>query len=112
MTEITIGGATGAALLGPLAVDPAHRANGVGTQLMTQALEAARSSGTALVVLVGDEPYYGRFGFKPVPFGQIVFPGPVNPARILACELKGWRVRLLSRSRRRRTVESEVKSID
>ena len=55
---------------------------------MTQALEAARSSGTALVVLVGDEPYYGRFGFKPVPFGQIVFPGPVNPARILACELK------------------------
>ena len=75
MTEITIGGATGAALLGPVAVEPAHRANGVGTTLVTQALEAARSSGTALVVLVGDEPYYGRFGFKAVPFGQIVFPG-------------------------------------
>jgi predicted N-acetyltransferase YhbS len=88
MTEITIGGATGAALLGPVAVEPAHRANGVGTTLVTQALEAARSSGTALVVLVGDEPYYGRFGFTAVPFGQIVFPGPVNPARILACKLK------------------------
>lgn len=88
MTEITIGGTTGAALLGPLAVDRAHGGNGIGTKLVTQALEAARSSGTALVTLVGDELYYGRFGFKPVPFGQIVFPGPVNPARILACELK------------------------
>ncbi len=88
MTEITIGGATGAALLGPLAVDPAHGGNGIGTQLMTQALEAARGGGTVLVILVGDEPYYGRFGFKHVPFGQIVFPGPVNPARILAHELK------------------------
>ena len=39
-----------------------------------------------VVVLVGDKPYYGRFGFEPVPPGQIAFPGPVNPARILARE--------------------------
>jgi predicted N-acetyltransferase YhbS len=88
ITEIIIGGRAGAALLGPVAVDPEHRGHGLGTKLMTEALAAARAGGTALVVLVGDDPYYGRFGFKAVPAGQIVFPGPVNPARILACELK------------------------
>jgi predicted N-acetyltransferase YhbS len=88
MTEIMIGRRPGAALLGPVAVDPDHRGLGVGTKLMTEALSAARKAGTALVILVGDDPYYGRFGFKAVPPGQIVFPGPVNPARILACELQ------------------------
>ncbi len=88
MTEITIGGRAGAALLGPVAVEPEHRGLGLGTKLMTEALAAARAGDTALVVLVGDAPYYGRFGFKAVAPGQIVFPGPVNPARILACELK------------------------
>ena len=39
-------------------------------------------------MLVGDEPYYGRFGFKPVPRGAITFPGPVDSARILAAELE------------------------
>jgi predicted N-acetyltransferase YhbS len=88
MTEVAIGGVTGAALLGPVVVEPQHRGLGLGTKLVTEALSAARAGGTALVILVGDEPYYGRFGFKAVPAGQIVFPGPVNPARILACELK------------------------
>ncbi len=41
-----------------------------------------------LVVLVGDEPYYGRFGFRPVPPGQITLPGPVDPRRLLAAELE------------------------
>lgn len=88
MTEITIGGRPGAALLGPVAVDPDHRNIGLGTKLMNEAIEAARVGGTSLVVLVGDDPYYGRFGFKVVPAGQIVFPGPVNPARLLVRELK------------------------
>jgi predicted N-acetyltransferase YhbS len=87
MTEVAIGGVVGAALLGPVAVDPQHRGLGVGTKLVTAALSAARTGGTQLVILVGDEPYYGRFGFKALPPGQIFFPGPVNPARILACEL-------------------------
>lgn len=88
MTEITIGGTPGAALLGPVAVDPDHRGLGLGTKLMSEALSVARDGGTALVVLVGDQPYYGRFGFNAVAPGQIVFPGPVNPARVLACELR------------------------
>jgi predicted N-acetyltransferase YhbS len=47
----------------------------------------ARAEGFALVILVGDMPYYARFGFKPVSPGQIVLPGPVDPARLLALEL-------------------------
>lgn len=87
LTQIKIGGVGGAVLLGPIAVDPEWAGKGFGRRLITEALEEMRSAGVALVVLVGDEPYYGRLGFKPVSPGQIVFPGPVNPARILACEL-------------------------
>ena len=55
--------------------------------LVAQALEDARSAGISLVVLVGDEPYYGRLGFRRIPRGQIVLPGPVDPERLLAAEL-------------------------
>ena len=61
---------------------------GYGRALVAEALEAARKAKVRLIVLVGDEPYYGRFGFKPVPPGQIMLPGPVNPARLLAAELE------------------------
>ena len=87
LTDISIGGKPGAALLGPLAVDPDFRGQGFGRKLITEAIDAMKASGVALVILVGDEPFYGRFGFKPVPAGQIVFPGPVAPRRILAGEL-------------------------
>ncbi len=87
MSEIVIGGTPGALLLGPLVVAPEYAGQGYGRGLVTDALEDARASGIRLVVLVGDEPYYGRFGFKPVKPGTILFPGPVNPARILAAEL-------------------------
>ncbi|MBK9079814.1 MAG: N-acetyltransferase [Hyphomicrobium sp.] len=87
ITVATIGGVPGAALLGPVAVDPEFRGQGYGRQLVSEALDALKAAGFSLVVLVGDEPYYGRFGFKPVPFKSIAFPGPVNPARILAVEL-------------------------
>jgi predicted N-acetyltransferase YhbS len=88
MTEVMIGGTSNATLLGPLAVDPNFRDQGYGRKLVAEAVEEMRASGVALVVLVGDEPYYARFGFKSVPPGQIVFPGPVNPTRILAAELQ------------------------
>jgi predicted N-acetyltransferase YhbS len=88
MTEVSIGGVTGAVLLGPLAVDPEFRGQGYGRKLAAEVMHDMKAAGVAVVVLVGDEPYYGRFGFKPVPPGSIVFPGPVNPARTLAAELK------------------------
>lgn len=87
MTAITIGGRGDALLLGPLAVAPEVAGKGFGRALVTEALDAARASGIQLIVLVGDEPYYGRFGFKPIPPGAITMPGPVNPKRLLAVEL-------------------------
>jgi predicted N-acetyltransferase YhbS len=85
--DVTIGGVGGALLLGPLAVDPDFAGQGFGRQLIAEALEAAKADGVRLVVLVGDEPYYGRFGFRPVPPGQIMLPGPVDARRLLAAEL-------------------------
>lgn len=87
LTPVCIGADGGAVLLGPIAVDPAFTGKGFGRRLISEALDEMRAAGVSLVILVGDEPYYGRFGFKPVAIGQITFPGPVNPARILACEL-------------------------
>lgn len=88
MTEIEIGGKTGALLLGPLAVDPEHANAGYGRALINVACEAAQSARSQLVILVGDEPYYQRCGFRAVAREQISFPGPVDPNRILSRELK------------------------
>jgi predicted N-acetyltransferase YhbS len=55
--------------------------------LVEAGLTRAKAEGFRLVLLVGDMPYYGRFGFEPVPPGQITLPGPVDPARVLALEL-------------------------
>jgi predicted N-acetyltransferase YhbS len=87
-TEASIGGRGGALLLGPLSVGPAHANRGYGRGLVAQALEEARAAGIALVVLVGDEPYYARLGFRRVNRGRIVMPGPVDPDRLLAAELR------------------------
>jgi predicted N-acetyltransferase YhbS len=76
-----------ALVLGPLTVEPAFEGRGIGAALMTRSLDAARERGHALVLLVGDEPYYARFGFRRVPPGRLVLPGPVNPDRFLAAEL-------------------------
>jgi predicted N-acetyltransferase YhbS len=86
LTAITIGEAK-ALLLGPLTVEPPFRQHGIGAALIERALAEARQRGHRLVLLVGDEPYYGRAGFKRVAKGQIILPGPVDPARILAAEL-------------------------
>ena len=74
-------------MLGPLTVDPAFENRGIGAALIRRAIDAAKDQGHALVLLVGDEPYYGRFGFKRIPRGQLELPGPVNPDRFLALEL-------------------------
>ena len=75
-------------MLGPLAVDPEFTGQGYGRRLVAESLEKAKALGLKLIVLVGDEPYYGRLGFKRVPPGQILLPGPVDPARILATALE------------------------
>lgn len=87
MTPIAAG-AGRALLLGPLAVRPAFKNLGIGRRLVKIALDVARQQGWTLVILVGDAPYYAPLGFsKVVPRGQIAMPRPVDPARLLACEL-------------------------
>ena len=81
-------GETKALLLGPLTVEPAFREHGVGQALIERALAEAKAKGHRLVILVGDEPYYGKCGFKRVPPGRATMPGPVDPARLLVAELE------------------------
>jgi predicted N-acetyltransferase YhbS len=81
-------GATKALLLGPLTIEPPFRSRGIGQKLIVRALEEATRQGHRLVVLVGDEPYYGRSGFKPAAKGRIAMPGPVDPDRLLVAELQ------------------------
>jgi predicted N-acetyltransferase YhbS len=87
MTPICIG-ETKALLLGPLTVEPPFRAHGIGTGLIARALADAKAAGHKLVLLVGDEPFYGKIGFKRIAKGQVKMPGPVDPARLLVAELK------------------------
>ena len=86
MTEIRIG-SKAALLLGPLTVEPAFQSLGIGVTLMEASIRASRSAGHDLVILVGDEPFYGRIGFRRVPPGKVVLPGPVDPSRLLVLEL-------------------------
>jgi predicted N-acetyltransferase YhbS len=75
-----------ALVLGPLAVDPACRELGIGAALMHQALAAARARGHAAVILLGDEPYYARFGFSAGKTAELSLPGPFERERLLAIE--------------------------
>jgi len=84
---VNIGGVPGL-MLGPLAVVPAIRGQGVGINLMKRGLEDAREMGFRLVILVGDQNYYVKVGFGPVPPGRLTMPGPVDPSRLLYRELE------------------------
>lgn len=83
MTPISLSGENGY-LLGPLATDPAFRNKGAGRLLVSEAskLALAREQGN-FVLLVGDAPYYQPLGYVPAIAGGVVFPGPVDPERIL-----------------------------
>ncbi len=81
-------GETPALMLGPLTVDPAFENRGIGGALLRRCIETARDGGHALMLLVGDEPYYSRFGFRRIPARQLELPGPVNPDRFLALALE------------------------
>ena len=80
-------GDTPALMLGPLTVEPPFRSRGVGRMLLDRSLSDAKAKGHRLVILVGDEAYYSRVGFKAVPKGRMTMPGPVDYTRLLVIEL-------------------------
>ena len=81
-------GGTRALVLGPLAVDPSCRELGVGAALMTDALAAAKARGHGAVILLGDAPYYARFGFSALKTSELSLPGPFERDRLLGLELR------------------------
>jgi predicted N-acetyltransferase YhbS len=87
-TAISIGDKSGALLLGPLAVDPASVGTGIGRAMVKDGLSRACSKNYGLVVLVGDLDYYQQLGFQRTRPGQLIFPGPVDPMRILVHECR------------------------
>lgn len=86
--HVDAGSAGAALLLGPLAVSARHRDLGMGGLLMREAISRATELGHGAILLVGDEPYYRRFGFSAALTAQLDLPGPVDRARFLALELK------------------------
>jgi predicted N-acetyltransferase YhbS len=81
-------GGVPALVLGPLAVDPSCRDLGVGAALMDRALAAAKARGHGAVVLLGDAPYYARFGFSGLKTTELSLPGPFERDRLLGLELR------------------------
>jgi predicted N-acetyltransferase YhbS len=84
--HVSAGGAR-ALLLGPLAVDEPCRKLGIGAALITRALAAAKARGHRAVILLGDAPYYARFGFSTAKTGELSLPGPFERDRLLGLEL-------------------------
>lgn len=86
--HVEAGPARPALLLGPLAVDPAIQGQGLGRVMMQAALGRAESLGHGAVLLVGDAPYYARFGFSERQATGLTLPGPFERARFLGLELR------------------------
>jgi predicted N-acetyltransferase YhbS len=85
--NVRIGGKWNALLLGPVAVDAAWHDRGAGAQLIRHSLRAAHAQRHRAVLLVGDEPYYRRFGFRTAGLDAVSLPGPVDRRRFLGLEL-------------------------
>ncbi|TKB20552.1 MAG: N-acetyltransferase [Mesorhizobium sp.] len=87
--DVTLGeNGPAALLLGPLAVEPGLKSGGIGSALMRHAVAEAARLGHGAILLVGDAPYYGRFGFSADRTGSLSMPGPYERHRLLALELK------------------------
>jgi predicted N-acetyltransferase YhbS len=84
--HVSVGG-TPALMLGPLAVEASSRKFGAGAALMDHALAAAKARGHRAVILLGDEPYYARFGFTGEKTRELLLPGPFERDRLLGLEL-------------------------
>ncbi|TPW30683.1 GNAT family N-acetyltransferase [Pararhizobium mangrovi] len=76
-----------ALLLGPLAVAPEAASLGIGSALMCHAIAEAKTHGHRAILLVGDAPYYARFGFSAEKAATLTIPGPFERARFLGLEL-------------------------
>ena len=76
-----------ALLLGPLAVEPSLKSAGIGSALMRHAVTEGARLGHKAILLVGDAPYYSRFGFSSQKTGALAMPGPYERHRLLALEL-------------------------
>ncbi len=85
--HVSAGPGRPALLLGPFAVDPGCRNRGVGAALMERAIAEARRRGHREILLVGDAPYYARFGFSAAHTGKLMLPGPFEPDRLLGLAL-------------------------
>jgi predicted N-acetyltransferase YhbS len=85
--HVVAGPARPALLLGPLAVDDAWRGLGIGADLMRRATEAAQELGHSAILLVGDAPYYARFGYSAEKTGSLWMPRPYERDRLLGVEL-------------------------
>lgn len=77
-----------ALLLGPLAVAPELHGEGLGGMMMREAISRAARHGHDAILLVGDAPYYQRFGFSAAPMAELAMPGPVERERFLGLELR------------------------
>ena len=85
--RVSVGGVP-ALMLGPLAVDDSCRSLGLGAALMEHALAVAKARGHGAVILLGDAPYYTRFGFTADKTGELSLPGPFERDRLLGLELR------------------------
>jgi predicted N-acetyltransferase YhbS len=86
--DIVAGSAGAALLLGPLAVRPELQGRGIGADLVRHAVHEATLSGHSAILLVGDAPYYRRFGFSAVMVRGLIMPGPVEKTRFQGLELE------------------------
>jgi predicted N-acetyltransferase YhbS len=82
---VMVGHSSPALLMGPIAVHPTRQGEGLGGALIREALSAAADAGWSRAMLVGDAPYYGRFGFARIEC--VVMPPPTNPERVLGYAL-------------------------
>jgi predicted N-acetyltransferase YhbS len=82
--QVSAGPDRPALLLGPLAVGACHRNRGIGSALVERAITAAQAGGEREMLLVGDAPYYGRFGFSAERTEKLAMAGPFEPSRLLS----------------------------
>lgn len=82
---VRVGGAP-TVLLGPIAVHPTRQGEGIAALLMMNCIDAAKLAGWSRILLVGDYPYYGRFGFRRL--SGVEMPPPTNPDRVLGLALE------------------------